>query len=56
MSLVLSEARNAFIPGKLIIDNIMIAFEICHFREQKRQGKVGVAALKIDMSENIQSN
>lgn len=28
---VISEAQSAFIPGKLISDNIMISFEIIHY-------------------------
>ncbi|KAK6140574.1 hypothetical protein DH2020_025681 [Rehmannia glutinosa] len=47
---VISEHQSAFVPQRLILDNIMIAFEINHFLKRKRQCKHGVAALKIDMS------
>lgn len=46
----ISEAQNAFIPGRLITDNIMIAFEIMHYMKRKSQGKDGWMALKLDMS------
>ena len=47
---VTSKSESAFIPGRLVTDNIMIAFEVCHYLKRKRQGKVGSIALKIDMS------
>ena len=47
---VISESQSAFVPSKLIIDNIMIAFEMCHHIKCKKQGKVGLAAMKTDMS------
>ena len=36
---IISEAQSAFVPRRLIIDNIMIAFEINHFLKRKMQGK-----------------
>ena len=50
LPLAVSESQSAFIPGRLITDNIMIAFEVCHHLKRKWQGKVGMSALKIDMS------
>lgn len=47
---LISENQSAFIPGRLITDNIMIAFEAQHFLKNKRQGIEGYAALKLDMS------
>ena len=47
---VISESQSVFVPGRLIIDNIMIAFEMCHHIKCKKQGKVGLAAMKTDMS------
>ncbi|KAH9724860.1 putative reverse transcriptase/RNA-dependent DNA polymerase [Citrus sinensis] len=47
---VISEAHSAFVPGRAITDNIIVSSEIMHFLKRKRQGKHGIAALKIDMT------
>ncbi|XP_052297076.1 uncharacterized protein LOC127902271 [Citrus sinensis] len=41
---------SAFVPGRAITDNIRISTEIVYYLKRKKQGKVGVVALKIDMS------
>lgn len=50
LEVVISDTQSAFIPGRLISDNIMIAFEIMHYLKQKKFGKEGFMALKLDMS------
>lgn len=50
IDLVIAEEQSAFIPGRLISDNIMISFEIMHYMKRKTQGKKGWMALKLDMS------
>ncbi|KAH9697393.1 reverse transcriptase domain-containing protein [Citrus sinensis] len=50
LDLIISDSQSAFIPGRAITDNVIISAEIMHFLKRKRQGKNGVAALKIDMS------
>ncbi|XP_030479471.2 uncharacterized protein LOC115696725 [Cannabis sativa] len=47
---VISDNQSSFIPGRLISDNITIAFEIMHYLKRKRSGKEGYMALKLDMS------
>ncbi|XP_074377395.1 uncharacterized protein LOC141718924 [Apium graveolens] len=47
---ILSKNQSAFIEGRLLTDNALIAFEINHYIHQKTQGKTGVTGLKIDVS------
>ena len=50
LSSLVSEFQSAFIPGRLITDNALVAFEIQHYLRLKRTGKTGYVAFKIDMS------
>ncbi|XP_057999137.1 uncharacterized protein LOC110645644 [Hevea brasiliensis] len=47
---VISHVQSAFVPGRLVTDNIMISHEVHHFIKGKRQGKTGVVAIKTDVS------
>lgn len=47
---VVSDAQSAFVPGKQITDNVLVAFEIMHCINQKRKGKEGLIAVKLDIS------
>ncbi|KAA3481214.1 reverse transcriptase [Gossypium australe] len=41
---------SAFMSERLISDNILLAYEILHTFSQKRNGRKGLMALKMDMS------
>ena len=47
---VISDTQSAFVLGKLITDNILIAFETLHHMHNQRTGRMGSMALKLDMS------
>lgn len=50
MDLIISDTQSAFIPNRLITDNIMVAYEVMHFMKRKNKGRQGWMALKLDMS------
>ena len=43
------ENQSAFLSERLITDNVLVAFEIMNSISQKRSGKTGAMALKLDM-------
>ena len=42
--------QSAFMPGRLIIDNILVAYETLHAMHCRRTGKKGSLAMKLDIS------
>lgn len=47
---IISLNQSAFVPGRLITDNVLLAYELTHYMQNKRRGSEGYAALKLDMS------
>lgn len=47
---VVSENQSAFQEGRVIIDNILMAFETLHYMKHHQTGKTGCMALKLDMN------
>ena len=47
---IISEHQIAFIKGRLITDNILVAYETSHYMKNHNSGRSGFMALKLDMS------
>lgn len=47
---LISASQSAFVEGRMLIDNALIAFEVNHYIKRRTQGTNGVAGLKIDVS------
>uniref|UniRef100_A0A2N9F204 Reverse transcriptase domain-containing protein n=1 Tax=Fagus sylvatica TaxID=28930 RepID=A0A2N9F204_FAGSY len=47
---IVSESQSAFVPGRLITDNILVAFETLHHMQHQKKGRIDSMALKLDMS------
>ena len=47
---IISKNQSEFLSGRLITDNVLVAFELMHYLEHKKEGKEGFVAIKLDMS------
>ncbi|RVW31876.1 Transposon TX1 uncharacterized 149 kDa protein [Vitis vinifera] len=47
---LIDESQSAFVPGRAITNNVVVAFELIHYMKRKTHGKVRDVALKIDIN------
>ena len=47
---IINDTQSAFVNGRLITDNILVAFETMHHISQRKTRQKGEMALKLDMS------
>ena len=47
---IISENQSVFLSERLITDNVLVAYELMHYLEQKKEGKENFMAVKLDMS------
>lgn len=47
---IITENQSAFLHGRLITNNVLVAFELMHYLDHKREGKDCYMTVKLDMS------
>ena len=47
---IVSDSQSAFVPSRLITDNVLVAFETLNHMHNNKLGREGAMALKLDMS------
>ena len=47
---IISPTQSAFVPRRLITDNVLVTYETLHTMHSRKKGKKGTLALKLDIS------
>ena len=47
---IIAPTQSAFVPGRLITDNVLVAYEALHMMHGRKKDKTGTLALKLDVS------
>ena len=47
---IIAPTQSAFVPGRLITDNVLVSYEALHTMHGRKKGKTGSLALKLDVS------
>lgn len=50
LAAVIDDSQSTFVPGRLITDNVLVAFETMHCIDQRKKGKEALMAIKLDMN------
>ena len=47
---IISPEQSAFVPGRMITDNVLVAFECIHYIQQEKDPEKSFCAYKLDLS------
>jgi len=47
---IISQRQSAFVPGRLITDNILVEYKAPHLMDSRMRERKGFMAIKLDMS------